>query len=120
MVTATAMVAATMVTTAMVATTVVTTAMVATTVVATTVVATAVVATAAVAAATVISTMIAAVAAGDDLRDLLLRHARHSIRECGGADQHRSREQESHWAFHLDLLSGSPSIRYGASICLDC
>jgi hypothetical protein len=110
MVTATAMVAATMVTTAMVATTVV----------ATTVVATAVVATAAVAAATVISTMIAAVAAGDDLRDLLLRHARHSIRECGGADQHRSREQESHWAFHLDLLSGSPSIRYGASICLDC
>jgi hypothetical protein len=51
---------------------------------------------------------------GDPLADripgLIFRERR------AGGQQGGDGENQGHWAFHLTLLGGSPSIRYGASI----
>jgi hypothetical protein len=44
------------------------------------------------------------------------RAARIAIRVRRSRGEQRCDENEGHWAFHLDLLSGSVSIRCGASI----
>jgi hypothetical protein len=66
--------------------------------------------------ATLMATILVAMLAGDLAGDLLRQFRAGVTRERRGAGQQRSQENEGHWAFHLDLLSGSYSIRCGASI----